>query len=606
MSLAIHLLGNPHIERDGVTQAGGRGHKPWAMLAVLLLSTAPPSRQRLASLLFSDADDPLGSLRWNLAELRRMLGQDAMIGGDPVVLALPADAKVDLLTLLSSSSLEALELPGLGGELLEGIRPATDAAFEAWLTAERRHVAGLSSALLREAATVRLATGDPRAAVDLAMRLVALDEYDEDAHALLVRSLVASGSEAEARRHVASVVKRFREELGVEPSARLLRAVNPATGSLSAGPAARSRATAESLIAAGEAAISAGAIEAGLETLRRAVGDAEQAGDQELTARGLIALGEAHIHGGLGRDSEGATALHAALSVATEIGAARLVSEACRELGYVEMKRARYDRADPWLERAIREAPDIGLHAAALGVSGAVVSDRGQTAHAIDLLTQSASEASAAGKPRLTAWAYSFLGRTHLIRDELTDARAALEHALEAVADARWMTFRPFPQALLATVAFSEGRVGEAGDAFEAAFAVGCQIGDPCWEGMSARGIGLVKVATGDVEEGIKWLDDACARCIRIPDAYLWVHAFCLDALCEAAIAHRVEGAARWVADLEALAGRTGMHELLVRAQLHRVALGISGAAEAAAVFAERIDNPAVLRRVGEAAPVAA
>jgi hypothetical protein len=123
---------------------------------------------------------------------------------------------------------------------------------------------------------------------------------------------------------------------------------------------------------------------------------------------------------------------------------------------------------------------------------------------------------------------------------------------------------------------------------------------------MGARGIGLVKIVNGDVAEGVRWLDDARMRCIRIPDTYWWIHGYCLDTLCEQAIAQGVKGSDRWVSDLEAAAARTGMNELLVRAQLHRAALGMPGARESAAVFAARIDNPAVLRRVGETASVAA
>jgi len=270
------------------------------------------------------------------------------------------------------------------------------------------------------------------------------------------------------------------------------------------------------------------------------------------------------------------------------------------------MLRARYDRADAWLARAIEEAPDPTWHAAALGVSGAVTNDRGGTAEAIGLLTRSANEAATLDKPRLTAWAYTFLGRTHLLREELPEARAALERAIDAVRAAGWMTFLAFPQSLLGTVDLAEGRIGEASDAFESAFALGCQISDPCWEGMGARGIGLVKIANGELEEGIRWLDDAQTRCVRVQDAYLWILGYCLDALCEQAIAHGVSGAEHWVGQLEALAARTGMNEMLVRAQLHRVALGMPGAQESASVFAARIDNPAVLRRVGDAAPVAA
>ena len=103
MGLAIHLLGTPTIEQDGVPRPSPRGHKPWALLALLVLSSAPLSRERLAGLLFGDADDPLRSLRWNLAELRRLLGPEARLEGDPVRLGLPADAQIDVRTLVSGT-----------------------------------------------------------------------------------------------------------------------------------------------------------------------------------------------------------------------------------------------------------------------------------------------------------------------------------------------------------------------------------------------------------------------------------------------------------------------------------------------------------------------
>ena len=84
MSLTIRLLGAPCLERDRAPVAGPRGYKAWALLAYLMLSRGRPSRQRLAELFFAETDDPLGSLRWNLAELRRGLGQPDALGGDPV------------------------------------------------------------------------------------------------------------------------------------------------------------------------------------------------------------------------------------------------------------------------------------------------------------------------------------------------------------------------------------------------------------------------------------------------------------------------------------------------------------------------------------------
>lgn len=84
-------------------------------------------------------------------------------------------------------------------------------------------------------------------------------------------------------------------------------------------------------------------------------------------------------------------------------------------------------------------------------------------------------------------------------------------------------------------------------------------------------------------------------RCVRLPDAWLWVEGYCLDALCMLAVEHRRPEAARWIADLEALATRTGMRELVARAYFHRGRLGDRAAAEAALVLAAEVDNAAVL-----------
>lgn len=192
MGLAIYLLGPPRVQENGEQRPPPRGHKPRALLALLTLSDVPLSRDRLTGLLFGDADDPLGSLRWNLAQLRRLLGSGVRLEGDPPRVDLPPETEIDVRTLVSGTWAEALRVPGLGRELLEGIQPATDAAFDAWLLAERRRCAGVAAAMLREAATARLAAGDARAAVELATRLVGLDEYDEEAHALLIRAHVAA------------------------------------------------------------------------------------------------------------------------------------------------------------------------------------------------------------------------------------------------------------------------------------------------------------------------------------------------------------------------------------------------------------------------------
>ena len=77
------------------------------------------ARTRLAGLVFGDADDPRGALRWTLAELRRALGVAGALRGDPLELGLPAGAVVDVLSLAAGEA-----DPGLvRGELLEGVYP---------------------------------------------------------------------------------------------------------------------------------------------------------------------------------------------------------------------------------------------------------------------------------------------------------------------------------------------------------------------------------------------------------------------------------------------------------------------------------------------------
>ena len=92
----IRLLGPPRIESAGTAPRQPRGRKAWAVLAYLALQPDGISRARTAALLFPDAEDPLGALRWNLSELRRTLGADS-ITGDPLRLVLPAGWHCDAL-----------------------------------------------------------------------------------------------------------------------------------------------------------------------------------------------------------------------------------------------------------------------------------------------------------------------------------------------------------------------------------------------------------------------------------------------------------------------------------------------------------------------------
>lgn len=604
--MEIHLLGQPSVVGVQSGAAGARGRKAWSLLAFLLLADAPVARERLATLLFGDADDPLGALRWNLAEVRRLLGPGVVVTGDPVTVELPADAWVDVRVLTTGTWVQASQVPGIGRELIEGISVQADPAFEAWLLAERLRLSHLSAAVLREAATARLAAGQAEAAMELATKLVAIDEFDEESQIVLVQAHRAAGGAARAGEYLAATIDRLERDLGVAASDALRHAADETRAVASGASLLRGTSAIESLIAAGKAAVGAGVFDAGVEILNRSVADARAGGERALEARALAELGTAFVHGGTGRDTSGVSVLHAALAIAEEIDAADLVAETTRELGYADMKRGRYERAEAWLGRSSATAPDRERRASATAVRGVVAADRGFSADSLRWLGDAAEAARDLDKPRLEAWTLAFMGRTHLLREEHRPAHGALERSVELARAAGWISFLPFPQALLATVELAQGEIERASAAFEAAFTLGCQIADPCWEGVSGRGVGLVHAAEGRIEEAIRWLDDARTRCMRIADSYLWVHAYCLDALCSVAAEHRPREAAAWISDLETVAARTGMGEMLVRAHLHRASLGESGAIETAALFAARIDNPAVQRMVAaRAAPPA-
>src|SRR5438034_8896355 len=123
MSVAAYLLGAPVVVRDGTVYAAPKGRKAWALLAYLALSDRAPTRQQLIDLLFPDAEDPAGALRWNLSELRRLLGGPDTVGsGNAVRLRLPPGSVVDVHVLMAGTSREASELPGLGRRPLDGLK----------------------------------------------------------------------------------------------------------------------------------------------------------------------------------------------------------------------------------------------------------------------------------------------------------------------------------------------------------------------------------------------------------------------------------------------------------------------------------------------------
>ena len=66
-----------------------------------------------------------------------------------------------------------------------------------------------------------------------------------------------------------------------------------------------------------------------------------------------------------------------------------------------------------------------------------------------------------------------------------------------------------------------QGDLDRADEAFEHAFALGCQVNDACWEAYGMRGLGLLRAARGDLGGAALLLEDAVTRSARQRDTHL-------------------------------------------------------------------------------------
>ena len=589
--VTIRLLGVPAIQQDGQPLRPPRGRKAWVLLGYLLLAERPPSRRRLAEMLFGDADDPLRALRWTLAELRRCVGDAITFEGDPVICTIGADVVVDVHTLVADQA-DPVELLELEGELLEGLDLSNSPALDSWLVVERHRLSATREARLREATVALLATGQANNAVAFAAGAVASNPLEEGNHELLVRSLAMSGNRDAALREVAVADDILQRELGIRASAALRDAATNGSHSSMIAPLG-GRAAALNQLEAGRAAIAAGAVEAGLQCLRWAVAEADRCADAQLKGQALAALGGALIHATRGRDEEGSILLHEAIELAWQAGDRPTAVTAYRELGFVEVQAGRRDTAEAALSKAEAHAETDEELAAILGVRGMNASDRADYPRAFQLLRESVERADRCRDRRQQAWSLSLIGRAHLLRGERSQATTAVTKSIELVYEERWMAFLPWPQTLRAELDLAAGKSDVAAETLERAWHLACQLNDACWEGMAARGLSLLNTRRGKHDMADRWLAEAAVRSTRVPDRYQWVHAHVLDTMISTALdrgSNELAGAL--IRTLATLAARCDMRELIVRTHLHRYRTGDRAALSSARLLAQDIDNP--------------
>ncbi|MCU1565161.1 MAG: transcriptional regulator, family [Pseudarthrobacter sp.] len=585
----IRLLGPPVIESLGAAPLQPRGRKAWAVLAYLALQGEGTGRSRLASLLFPDAADPLGALRWNLSELRRALG-GTTVAGDPLRLVLQPPWRCDALEVVDSAANPGMDPRRFTGQLLEGLSFVDCPVFDSWLADQRYRFDNMVQSLLYEAALAALAAGTPGKAAELATLALDRDPFHADSNAVLVKALVALGEHRRARQHVAKCGDLYRQELGLPLPAEVRQALSDAAPQkdplMPATPA-----TVRSYLDAGGASLWAGAVDRGLEQLRLAVVLARGTGNDHLLAESLVALSGALIHQAGGRGAEVADFLHRALQAEGPVGASRTAAAAYRELGYLSVQRGVPDRAAGWLDRAMLAAegfPDE--QARILAIQGMLASDTARYDAAVAALVESGRLAEAVGSRRQQAFSAALLGRVFLLRGELEQAALTLDRAQGWITEEHWTSFEPFVAGLRGETYLASGQLEEAAALIDRSWVMAELAGDHCFMALAAGAEARLFMAHGDLTAAAHWID----RGLGPKPWYLWYSARLLDTAAEVSIASRSPRASAFVDQLAELASRSGMREFVVRGQSHRAVLGDEAAAQAVPWLAREIANPAL------------
>jgi DNA-binding SARP family transcriptional activator len=559
--LHVRLIGPPAITSSTGEAREVRGQKPWTVLARLLVADRPLTRRELSTELFSDAEDPLGSLRWCLAGLRKALGSSDLLTGDPVCPDLPAWITVDVLALA-----DGIVDAAAAGEFLEGIDTPCGPEFSMWLLVTRQQVAARVDTLLREQAITALGAGDTDTAIRLAQRCVQRAPFDESGHVLLVKSLMAAGHNQAALAHIHATEESFRHELDSEPSPALRSAARQHVAD--PPPGVPPAAVASTLIESGRAALAAGAVDAGVDCLRHAGAQAEAAGDDALLGRCLYELGTALVHAVRGFDDEGAILLEQAVQLARGAGDIATAVSALRERGYADALAGRRPEAERHLSAALDLADgDTRLLAGIHAIAGFNLCDWGRYEQGFERYEEALDASRSTGERRREAWTLGLGGWALLLAGRASDAIAWLNDSLALADELHWRAFEPWPLAALAEVHLAALHEAPDGPSeLERCFAMSCQLDDPCWEGASGRVLALYHARRGDNASALRWIEEARSRCVRKTD--IWAGMLGTILLTDAELrfeAGDLPGADAAARDLVAFAARTHLDALLPR-----------------------------------------
>jgi DNA-binding SARP family transcriptional activator len=227
--LSLTLLGGFQARLDSGAPVSLPTRKAQGLVAFLAM---PPglahSRDKLASLLWGSTAEARArtSLRQTLYAVRK-----SVWGVDPPPLRMEADTvaldshtvSVDVAgflqgTAATTASALADTLALYQGDFLEGLA-IPEPPFEGWLLGERERLREQALEGLGRLLAYQQAAGATEAAVQTALRLLALEPLQESAHRALMRLYAETGRRGAALRQYQLCVAAFQRELRAEPEA---------------------------------------------------------------------------------------------------------------------------------------------------------------------------------------------------------------------------------------------------------------------------------------------------------------------------------------------------------------------------------------------------
>ena len=215
--VCIATMGGFRVKVDGRPVPASTWGSRQARLVCKRLAVAvdhPVPRDELADLLWPDELDPArrgARLSVVLSNIRRVLGGGLVADRDAVALDL-GTVNVDLAALLDAmaSGDDAAVAAAYAGPLLP------EEAYEDWAIAARERIDSAVASARRRLASAAAADQRWDDAVDHARAVLELDGYDERAHEVLVRALLADGRRGEAQAAADRYCERM-AELGIQP-----------------------------------------------------------------------------------------------------------------------------------------------------------------------------------------------------------------------------------------------------------------------------------------------------------------------------------------------------------------------------------------------------